>query len=451
MTEQTMFGTDGIRGRANEHPLTPEGVLRLGQCFAATLLEDDSVARVVVGRDTRGSGPMLQAALTAGLTTMGVAVDDAGVLPTPAIALYAKSTGASAGVVISASHNPFEDNGLKFFRGDGFKLVDAQEARITALFLDDQNFVLVDPAHVGSVRDVSVAAGEHYRSELLAVAGGMRLDGIKIAVDCANGAASITTPSVLAGLGADLIVGHAEPNGMNINAGCGSTFPMEIAGVVKATGAVAGVTHDGDADRVLIADETGSILDGDEIMAIVAIHLAASGQLRGNTIVATVMSNLGLDETLSGAEIGVKRSGVGDRQVLELMRANNLVFGGEQSGHFIFLEHATTGDGLLAALVVLSIMRQTGKPLSELRRVLVRYPQVQCAVKVVTKPPLEMVPAVTEAIKLAEAELGRKGRVLVRYSGTESKLRVLVEGPDVSVITKLLDGIADAASKALGG
>jgi phosphoglucosamine mutase len=394
---------------------------------------------------------MLQGALTAGLNSVGVNVDDVGVLPTPGVAVQTRSSGAAAGVVVSASHNPAEDNGLKFFNGDGFKFHDAFEREVSGWFRSTREAEAVSAQEIGVVRNTAAEAMKGYRRNCVQAIGGARLNSLRVAVDCANGAAWQATPLTLQELGADVVARHIEPNGWNINAGCGSTVPMEIAKLVKSTQANVGITHDGDADRVLLCDETGSILDGDEIMAIVGLHLAQTGHLRGNAIVATVMSNMGLDEVMARAGVKVLRAAVGDRHVLELMRKNNLEFGGEQSGHFIFLRHSTTGDGLLSALLVLRIMQETGRPLSELRKVLKPYPQVQEAVRVITKPPIEMVPGLVAAIQSAEERLAGRGRVLVRFSGTEAKLRIMVEGADDDLIHELLEEIAGAAKKALGG
>ncbi len=451
IAEPSLFGTDGIRGRPNASPLTAEEVVRIGQIFGAMLSSGGGPCRVVVGRDTRASGPMLQGALTAGLNSVGVNVDDVGVLPTPGVAVHTRSSGAAAGIMVSASHNPAEDNGLKFFNADGFKFNDAFERELSERFRSTREVEVVSASEIGVVRDVAIEATEGYRRNCVRAIDGVRLDSLRVAVDCANGAAWQATPLTLQDLGADVVARHSEPNGWNINAGCGSTVPVEIAKLVKSTEANVGITHDGDADRVLLCDETGSILDGDEIMAIVGLHLARSGQLRGNALVATVMSNMGLDEVMACAGVKVLRATVGDRHVLELMRKHDLEFGGEQSGHFIFLRHSTTGDGLLSALLVLRIMRETGQPLSELRKVLKPYPQVHEAVRVITKPPIEMVPALVAAIQRAEERLEGKGRVLVRYSGTESKLRIMVEGPDEQMIQGLINDVARAAREALGG
>ncbi len=450
ITEPSLFGTDGIRGRINTTPLTAAEVVRVGQIFGA-LLSEGGPCHVVIGRDTRASGPMLQGALTAGLNSVGVNVDDAGTLPTPAVAVQIRSSRAAAGIMVSASHNPAEDNGLKFFGSDGFKLSDAFEQKLSVWFRSTQEVRIAGSREIGTVHDVSAEALSGYRSNCLRIMKDVRLDNLRVVVDCANGAAWQVTPHTLQELGAEVIAHHVEPNGWNINAGCGSTVPTAIANLVKSTRADVGITHDGDADRVLLCDETGSILDGDEIMAIVGLNLAQSGRLNRNAIVATVMSNMGLDDVMARAGVKVLRAAVGDRHVLNLMRKHDIEFGGEQSGHFIFLRHSTTGDGLLSALAVLKIMRETQQPLSQLRGVFEPYPQVQDAVRVITKPPLEMVPSLIAAIRMSEERLQGKGRVLVRYSGTEPKLRIMVEGPDKDLIQTLLAELASAAKNSLGG
>ena len=436
------FGTDGVRGRFGEDPVTPSFAEKLGRALVRTLGGNPTVA---IGRDTRGSGPALEEALARGITSAGGHVKLLGVLPTPGVAAFVTAQKMDAGAVISASHNPSEDNGIKFFSADGFKLPDEAEAKIESL--------LDAPANAGPTGNIGDTAGagtmfvEH---ALRSLPGGFRLDGLKIAVDCANGAAFETTPAALRTLGAEAHIFHASPDGKNINENCGSTVAGEISRLVLQTGAQVGLSHDGDADRLLLCDETGNPLDGDELLAIAGLDLLARGELPGNTIVATVMSNLGLDELFESRGGKVVRTAVGDRYVLEAMRERGYVLGGEQSGHMIFLRHGTTGDGLVSALQILRVMRETGKPLSELRRVLTKYPQAQRAVKVKTKPPMEELPAVQAAIRAAEAALAPRGRVLVRYSGTEPKARILLEGRDAAVLEKHADDIAAALTGAIG-
>jgi len=455
MAKRTLFGTDGIRGKANAHPVTPEIALRLGRAAGFLLRKQvagvtDEHPRFVIGRDTRRSGTMLEAALVAGLNSVGVDALLAGIIPTPAVACLVTELGASGGVVISASHNPAEDNGLKLFGDDGYKLDDAAEERLEQLLLTDEiDGVRVFGAEVGSVSEISDAR-ERYAGLAKATVPGMSLHGLHIALDCANGASYQTTPGVLKSLGATLSLFHASPDGMNINASCGSTHPEEISRIVRETSAQIGISHDGDADRLVLCDESGDVVDGDEILAMTALDALHRGTLAGKTLVATVMSNFGLDECLAQAGGKVLRTSVGDRYVVETMREGNFSIGGEQSGHLIFRDHGTTGDGLLAALQVLRIMTETGKPLSELRRVLKKYPQAQRNLKVREKPPLDSLPEVAHLIAATESALEGKGRVLLRYSGTEPKVRLLIEGPDEALINASADAIASALIVAIG-
>ncbi len=432
------FGTDGIRGRAGETPITAEFAEKLGRALVEVLGIDRPV--VAIGRDTRASGPMLEAALARGITSAGGHAVLLGVLPTPGVAAYVTGHKLAAGAVISASHNPAHDNGIKFFSGDGFKLPDETESAI-------EQHLETPPADAvpGRVTNADGAVAGYVAHALRSLPPGFSLGGLKIAVDCANGAASESTPAALRALGADVRVFHAEPDGNNINAGCGSTVADEIGRLVKETGAQVGLAHDGDADRLLLCDETGDPLDGDELLAMAGLDLLRRGESAGKTVVATVMSNLGLDEAIEQAGGRVVRTAVGDRYVLEAMRAGGFVLGGEQSGHMIFLRHGTTGDGLVSALQILRLMAESGKPLSELRKVLHKYPQAQRAVAVKSKPPLETVPQVQAAITAAEQALAPRGRVLVRYSGTEPKLRILLEGRDPALLEDHADRIATAA------
>ena len=436
------FGTDGIRGRAGETPITAEFAEKLGRALVKVLGIDRPV--VAIGRDTRASGPMLEEALARGIASAGGNVVLLGVLPTPGVAAYVTANHLAAGAVISASHNPAEDNGIKFFSGDGFKLPDETESAIEE-HLDDP------PADVppGNATKADDAVAGYISHALRSLPAGFSLGGLKIAVDCANGAAFESTPAALRALGADVHVFHATPDGGNINAGCGSTVASEISRLVKETGAQIGLSHDGDADRLLLCDETGDPLDGDELLAMAGLDLLRRGELAGHTVVATVMSNLGLDEAIEQAGGKVVRTAVGDRYVLEAMRAGGFILGGEQSGHMIFLRHGTTGDGLVSALQILRLVAESGQPLSELRRVLHKYPQAQRAVTVKSKPPLEIVPEVQAAITAAEQALAPRGRVLVRYSGTEPKLRILLEGRDAALLEDHADRIASAVRENL--
>ena len=450
MAERILFGTDGIRGMANRHPVTPEIAFRLGRAAGHLLRGESARPCFVIGRDTRLSGPMLESALVAGLNSTGADVLLAGVVPTPAVACLVKELGANGGIVISASHNPAADNGLKLFGADGYKLPDEIEERLEQLILTPEiDAIRPEGSGIGIVSTIT-DAGERYGRIAKASVPGMSLHGLRIAVDCANGAAFRTTPSVLRDLGAELVLFHAEPDGMNINAGCGSTHPEEIARLVKESGAHLALSHDGDADRLVLCDELGEVVDGDEILAITALDALRRGTLASKTLVATVMSNFGLDDCLAAEGGKVLRTAVGDRYVVEAMRAGNFSIGGEQSGHLIFRDHGTTGDGLLAALQVLRVITESGKPLSELRRVLKKYPQAQRNLRVKEKPSLDSLPEVAHLVSATESALAGKGRVLLRYSGTEPKVRLLIEGPDEAVINAAADAIASALIVAIG-
>jgi len=442
-----LFGTDGIRGVANRHPVTPETAFRLGRAAGHLLGRGPGRPRFVIGRDTRRSGMMLESALVAGLNSVGADALLAGIVPTPAVACLVTEFGADGGVVLSASHNPAPDNGLKLFGRDGYKFPDSLEERLEQLILTPEiDAVRPEGGDIG-VSGAIPDAGEIYGRIAAASVPGLSLHGLKIAVDCANGASFETTPAVLRGLGAALSAFHAEPDGMNINGGCGSTHPEEIARLVRKTGAMIGISHDGDADRLVLCDETGCIVDGDEILAITALDALRRGTLAGNTLVATVMSNFGLDKCIADAGGRVLRTAVGDRYVIEAMREGNFSIGGEQSGHLIFRAHGTTGDGLLAALQVLRIMTESGRPLSELRRCLEKFPQAHRNLPVRAKPPLDSLDKVAVLVGQTEKSLAGKGRVLLRYSGTEPKVRLLIEGPD----QRFIESAADRISAALAG
>ena len=451
MSGRRLFGTDGIRGVANRYPVTPEIAMRLGRA-AGYLLKRGGAERprFVIGRDTRRSGTMLEAALVAGLNSVGADALLAGVVPTPAVACLVQELGATGGIVISASHNTAEDNGLKLFGEDGYKLPDAVEERLEHLILTDEaDDVRADGADI-VISEVIADAAARYGAIARSSVPGMSLHGMKIAVDCANGAAFRTTPEVLRGLGATLSVFHTDPDGVNINAGCGSTHAGEISRLVKETGAQIGISHDGDADRLVLCDETGEVIDGDEILAMTALDALKRGSLAGKTLVATVMSNFGLDESIAAAGGKVVRTAVGDRYVVEAMREGNFSIGGEQSGHLIFRDYGTTGDGLLAALQVLRIMTESGRPLGELRRCLKKYPQAQRNLRVKEKPPMDSLKEVSLLVKETESALAGRGRVLLRYSGTEPKVRLLIEGPDEAIINAAADKIAGALTAAIG-
>jgi phosphoglucosamine mutase len=453
-----IFGTDGVRGVANIEPVTAETALKLGRAAAHVFAQSGAHGRrrggrptIVIGKDTRQSGYMLENALAAGVMSLGADVLLIGPLPTPGVAYITRSLRADAGIVLSASHNPYEDNGIKFFRHDGYKLDDEIEKRIESLvFSGEIESVRPTAGKVGRATRIDDALGRYVEFTKASFPRGRTLDGIRVAVDVANGAAYKSTPSVLRELGAEVIVAHNTPNGRNINRDCGSTHPEEIARIVKETSADIGISHDGDADRCLLCDENGEVVDGDEIMAIAALDLIKRGQLHHNTLVATVMSNFGLDETLRNAEGRVLRTKVGDRYVIEAMMRENYNLGGEQSGHLIFRDYSTTGDGLIAALQILRIMVETGSKLSELKSCLAKYPQAQRNLRVTRKPPLEELPEVLALVQQAQRDLGDLGRVLLRYSGTEPKVRLLIEGRDGAVINRQADGIAALLQEAIG-
>ncbi|MEO5720674.1 MAG: phosphoglucosamine mutase [Chthoniobacterales bacterium] len=453
-----LFGTDGVRGVANVEPVTAETALKLGRAAAHVFtqlnprtLPAGARPKIVLGKDTRLSGYMLENALVAGITSLGVDVLVIGPLPTPGVAYITRSLRADAGIVLSASHNAYEDNGIKFFRHDGYKLDDKIEDQIEQLvFSGEIDSIRPTAGKIGRARRIDDALGRYVEFAKASFPRGMSLEKMRVAVDVANGAAYKSTPCILRELGADLTVVHDEPNGTNINADCGSTHPEEIQRIVRESGATVGITHDGDADRVLLCDENGELVDGDEILAIASLDLLRSGQLRENTLVATVMSNFGLDETLQTAGGSVLRTKVGDRYVIEEMVKRNLNVGGEQSGHMIFRDFSTTGDGIVCALQILRIMQATGKPLSELKRVLKKYPQAQRNLRVKAKPPLEEMTDVMKLVGESERALDGKGRVLLRYSGTEPKIRLLIEGRELAQIDQQADEIAAAIARAIG-
>jgi phosphoglucosamine mutase len=387
----------------------------------------------------------------AGITSLGVDVLIIGPLPTPGVAYITRSLRADAGIILSASHNPYEDNGIKFFRHDGYKLDDQVEQQIEQLvFAGEIDSIRPTAGKIGRAARIDDALGRYVEFAKASFPRGMSLEKMRVAVDVANGAAYKSTPCILRELGAEVTVAHNEPNGTNINAQCGSIYPEEIQRLVKETGADVGVTHDGDADRVLLCDENGEIVDGDEILAIASIDLLRAGRLEQNTVVATVMSNFGLDETLTAEAGKVVRTKVGDRYVIEEMMKQKLNLGGEQSGHIIFRDFTTTGDGIISALQILRIMHQTGQPLSKLKTCLEKYPQAQRNVLVKEKRPLTELPAVMKLVNEAEKELSGKGRVLLRYSGTEPKIRLLIEGRELDKIDKQANRIADAIQQAIG-
>lgn len=441
-----LFGTDGVRGVANSE-LTPELAFKLGEA-AGHFLGEKGRGRIVIGMDTRRSGEMLEAALVSGICSSGVDALRAGVVPTPAVAFLARDLGADGGVVISASHNPAEYNGIKFFDRDGFKLPDEIEDEIEEFLVSDRREERPTGERVGRAEIVADAAERYVAHAVSTVPDG--LEGLRIAIDCGHGAASRTSPRAFAELGASVHAINCSSNGMDINLGCGSTHLEVIAEAVRAGSFDLGIAHDGDADRVLAVDETGEIVDGDAIMAVCAMDMFERGALQRNTVVATVMSNLGFEKALEQAGIAVVKTRVGDRYVLDQMRASGAVFGGEQSGHVIFLDHATTGDGLITALQLASIVHRSGKRLSELASVMTHYPQVLHNVKVAHRELLSGSALVAEAVRAAESRLGTTGRVLVRASGTEPLVRVMVEAADVTVAQEVADQLAGVVAEQLG-
>ncbi len=456
--EKKIFGTDGVRGVANVEPVTAETSLKLGRAAAHVFTQlnprknpQGTRPKIVLGKDTRLSGYMLENALVAGITSLGVDVLIIGPLPTPGVAYITRSLRADAGIILSASHNPYEDNGIKFFRHDGYKLDDQVEQQIEQLiFAGEIDSIRPTAGKIGRAARIDDALGRYVEFAKESFPRGMSLEEMHVAVDVANGAAYKSTPCVLRELGAEVTVAHNEPNGTNINAQCGSTHPEEIQRLVKETGADVGITHDGDADRVLLCDENGEIVDGDEILAIASVDLLRTNRLEQNTVVATVMSNFGLDETLAAQGGKVVRTKVGDRYVIEEMVQRKLNLGGEQSGHIIFRDFTTTGDGIISALQILRIMHKTGQPLSKLKTSLKKYPQAQRNLLVKEKPPLAELPAVMKLVNEIEKELSGKGRVLLRYSGTEPKIRLLIEGREFDKIDKQANRIADAIQQAIG-
>jgi len=446
-----LFGTDGVRGVANVEPMTSEMALRLGRALAYVSRRSPHRHKIVIGKDTRLSGYMLETAMASGICSMGVDVLLVGPLPTPGIAFLTRTLRADAGVVISASHNPFQDNGIKFFSRSGFKLPDDVELEIERLVLGDAIDELRPTANdIGKAFRVDDAVGRYNVFAKGAFPKNLTLDGMTVALDCGNGAAYKVAPEVLGELGARVVAIGVEPDGENINAGCGALHPERLQMLVREAAADVGVALDGDADRAIFVDEQGEIVDGDEIMAILATHLKRRGELREDTLVATVMSNLGLHVAMKEHGVRVTTTPVGDRYVVEEMLRQGYNLGGEQSGHVVFLDHNTTGDGLITALSVLSLIVEQEKPLSELRRVMRRFPQVLENLKVSSKPPVDTLPAVVTAMREAERALGERGRVLVRYSGTENLLRVMIEGEREGDIQAMAGRIVEAARAAIG-
>jgi phosphoglucosamine mutase len=439
------FGTDGIRGRTNAGAMTAEMAMKIGMAAGAHFVRGDHRHRIVLGKDTRLSGYMIENALVAGFTSVGMDVVQVGPMPTPAVAMLVRSMRADLGVMISASHNPYYDNGIKLFGPDGYKLSDADEREIETLLAGEPE--LAASAKIGRARRVEDARGRYIHFAKSCFPEDLRLDGLKIVIDCANGAAYQVAPSALWELGAKTIAIGVSPNGTNINEKCGSTAPELLQETVVASGADIGIALDGDADRLIIVDEHGKVIDGDQIMALIGKSWAASGKLCGGGVVATVMSNLGLERCLKAQGLSLERTAVGDRYVLERMRQGGFNVGGEQSGHMILSDYATTGDGLVAALQVLAELVRQNKPASEVLNQFEPVPQLLKNVRFSGGKPLEAA-AVKRVIADAEAELNGTGRLVIRPSGTEPVIRVMAEGDDAAQVTRVVDAICDAVKEA---
>ena len=448
-----LFGTDGVRGTANVHPMTAEMALLLGRAAAHVFHRGGGERhRIIIGKDTRLSGYMFEDALAAGISSMGVDVIQVGPMPTPGMAFLTADMRCDAGVMISASHNPYQDNGIKFFSRDGFKLPDEIEERIeTLVFSGELDSLRASPDDIGRARRIEDAEGRYvvFLKKTFPIA--LTLDGLRIVLDCANGAAYKVGPTVLEELGAEVFKLGVEPNGRNINDGCGSLFPEKLAAKVREVRADIGIALDGDADRCALVDDKGAVVDGDALLALYARDHVERGALRGNAVVGTVMSNLGLEKGLVALGVQLIRTQVGDRYIVEAMRAGGYNLGGEQSGHMLFLDHNTTGDGLITALQALAIMKRKGRSLSELVAGFQRFPQVLLNIRVTEKKPLESLPELQEAVRKVEAELAGAGRVLIRYSGTEPKVRVMVEGEDETRVRGFAESLADRLRRLLGG
>ncbi len=441
-----LFGTDGIRGPANSEPMTPATAMGVAMAAGARFRFDHGRRHlVVIGKDTRLSGYMLEPAMVAGFTAIGMDVVLVGPMPTPAVAMLVQSLRADLGVVISASHNPYHDNGIKLFGPDGYKLSDAVESEIEALMGRLDSVPLAAPEALGRARRLNDEQGRYIEAVKATFPRNLRLDGLKIVVDCAHGAAYRVAPRVLYELGAEVVAMGVAPDGFNINDGCGATAPAAMQDLVRSEGAHAGIALDGDADRLILADETGERIDGDQILGLIGHSWCLDGRLRGEGVVATVMSNLGLERHLEGLGLRLIRTKVGDRYVLEAMRREGFNVGGEQSGHMILADHATTGDGLIAALQVLAALVRSGKPLSEVAHVFEALPQVLKNVRYTGGAPLDSA-SVKTAIRASEEALGERGRLVIRRSGTEPVIRVMAQGEDPELVEASVDRIVDAVS-----
>lgn len=450
-----LFGTDGIRGTANQFPMTPDLVIRVGQAIGHILKRETrphgTPHKVVIGKDTRLSGYMIEMALASGLNSMGIQVQLVGPLPTPGIGYLARNMRASAGIVISASHNAYYDNGIKIFGADGFKIPDSMEREIERLVQEGELDQFLPPPHeIGRTRRIEDAQGRYIVYAKSTFPLDFTLDGLRIVLDTANGAAYKVAPAVFQELGAEVIHLGNTPNGMNINDKVGALYPAKVAEAVMQFRADVGISLDGDADRVIMVDEKGQILNGDRILAISALHMKQLGKLNHNTLVVTQMSNFGLEKAMKEHGVKVVKTSVGDKYVVEEMRRNGYNLGGEQSGHIIFLDHTTTGDACIAALSVLSVMKQTGKKISDLARIFDDMPQVLINCRVKRKAELDAMPGYKNLLTTLESRLGDNGRIFVRFSGTEPVIRVLVEGPDKMMIQEIAETIANFLEKELG-
>jgi len=453
-----IFGTDGVRGTANIEPVTAETALKLGRAAAhvfknvATQSHEREKHKIVIGKDTRLSGYMLENAISAGVLSMGVDVLFIGPLPTPGVAYVTRSLRADAGIVITASHNPYDDNGIKFFRPDGYKLDDKIEAQIEHLvFSGDIENIRPTASAIGKAVRIDDALGRYIEYAKASFPRRLTLDGVRVVVDCGHGAAYKATPCVLRELGAEVIVYGDQPDGTNINKECGSMHPEVMCAKVRERRADLGIAHDGDADRVLLCDETGTLIDGDDVMVIAALDMIAHGTLSKNTVVSTVMSNAGIEAAITKAGGHVLRTAVGDKNVIDEMLRGDYNFGGEQSGHLIFRDHSSTGDGLVAALQILAIMKAQGEPLSKLKQCWTRYPQLVSNVRVREKLPFEQLDGLLDLVAQAEAVVKKDGgRVLLRYSGTEPKARLLIEGREAAVLKDWSTRICDALKRHVG-
>ncbi len=445
----SLFGTDGVRGRANSAPMTAEIAMRIGMAAGQVFNRGGHRHRVVIGKDTRLSGYMIEQALTAGFLSVGVDVLLLGPLPTPAVGFLTRSMRADVGVMVSASHNPYEDNGIKLFGPDGFKLSDAVEMQIEDLVEESASIRLAVPAAIGRAKRLDDAEGRYIEAVKASAARGLDLSGLRIVVDCANGAAYKAAPTVLWELGAEVIPLAVSPDGFNINGNCGSTHPALLQEHVVTHNANIGIALDGDADRVVLVDELGQLIDGDQLMATIASQWATDGRLAGGGLVATVMSNLGLERYLGRQKLALVRTKVGDRNVLERMRADGFNLGGEQSGHIIMTDHATTGDGLMAALQALAALLKANRPASETFRAFQPVPQLLKNVRIRGDAKATLAEtSVKKAIAAAEARLGAGGRILVRKSGTEPLIRVMAEGDDSELVRSVVEQIIEALPRA---